>query len=383
MELASPSVVQAAFGVRPCGVMPDFQAMQSDTGHEALWVLLGTRHGDNQQLLSIANALNVPFRTIPLSFNPAATLAPAILGAGRLSWTSQAPLVPPWPRMVLAAGRKSVPAARWIRRQSLGRTRLVHVNRPWAPLSWFDLVITTPQYALPQRPNVVCNLMPILPPVSERPAGNALPDSAAQLPRPWTVVLVGGNSRPYELSQAAAASLAGVVNARVREVGGTAWVLDSPRTPDAAMTVLEQAIEVPAHISRWRDGQRLYATLLGVADGFIVTADSASMLTEALLTGRPVTPFKLPVKPDWRWRLAAAWRAAADRNPTAMVARSFEASVDLGLLSSVRDLGLLHRALEDAGVFGASGRPLELAARERQTTLARVAGLLGNDPRAA
>jgi len=363
--------------------MPDFQAMQSDTGHEALWVLLGTRHGDNQQLLSIANALNVPFRTIPLSFNPAATLAPAILGAGRLSWTSQAPLVPPWPRMVLAAGRKSVPAARWIRRQSLGRTRLVHVNRPWAPLSWFDLVITTPQYALPQRPNVVCNLMPILPPVSERPAGNALPDSAAQLPRPWTVVLVGGNSRPYELSQAAAASLAGVVNARVREVGGTAWVLDSPRTPDAAMTVLEQAIEVPAHISRWRDGQRLYATLLGVADGFIVTADSASMLTEALLTGRPVTPFKLPVKPDWRWRLAAAWRAAADRNPTAMVARSFEASVDLGLLSSVRDLGLLHRALEDAGVFGASGRPLELAARERQTTLARVAGLLGNDPRAA
>jgi hypothetical protein len=66
-----------------------------------------------------------------------------------------------------------------------------------------------------------------------------------------------------------------------------------------------------------------------------------------------------------------------------VVARSFEAAVDLGLLSSVRDLGLLHRALEDAGVFGPSGRPLELAARERQATLARVAGLLGNDPSAA
>lgn len=353
--------------------------MQGDTSQEEIWVLLGTRHGDNQQLLSIASALNVPFRTIPLSFNLAATLAPAILGAGRLSWTSQTPLAAPWPKLVLAAGRKSVPAARWIRRQSLGRTRLVHVNRPWAPLAWFDLVITTPQYALPRRPNVVCNLMPFLPPEAAEPAPVLLPNRAARLPRPWTVVLVGGNSRPHVLSDAAAASLASTVNARVREVGGSAWVLDSPRTPDAAMTALEQAIEVPSHISRWRDGHRLYATLLGLADGFIVTADSASMLTEALLTGRPVTPFKLPVKPDWRWRLAAAWRAAADRNPSALVARSFEAAVDLGLLSSVRDLGLLHRALEDAGVFGTSGRALELAARERQATLARVAGLLGAD----
>ena len=332
--------------------MPDGQPMQSDASHEPLWVLLGNRYGDNQQLLSIASALNVPFRTISLSFNRAAKRAPALLGASRLSWRSQVPLVAPWPRMVLAAGRKSVPAARWIRRQSGGRTKLVHVNRPWAPLSWFDLVITTPQYALPQRPNVVCNLLPLLPPLSERPPGNVLPEGKAELPRPWTVVLVGGNSRPYELSNAAVVSLASVVNARVREVGGTAWVLDSPRTPASAMTVLEQALEVPLHISRWRDDQRLYATLLGEADGFIVTADSASMLTEALLTGRPVTPFKLPVKPNWRWRLAAAWRAAADRDPSSMVARSFEAVVDLGLLSSVRDLGLLHRALEDAGVFG-------------------------------
>jgi hypothetical protein len=75
-------------------------------------------------------------------------------------------------------------------------------------LAWFDLVITTPQYALPQRPNVVCNLMPLLPPVSERPPGDALPSGAAELPRPWTVVLVGGSSRPYEFSQTAAASLA-------------------------------------------------------------------------------------------------------------------------------------------------------------------------------
>ena len=353
--------------------------MSSDLTAAPIWVLLGAKHGDNQQLLAIAQALNLPFRTVQLQFNAAATLAPVLLGARRLSWRSDVPLEAPWPQLVLAAGRKSVPAARWIRRQSRGGTRLVHVNRPWAPLSWFDLIVSTPQYALPERPNVVVNLMPFLPPVAAEPAPLSWPDRATALPRPWTVVLVGGNSRPHVLSDAAAASLASTVNARVRDVGGSAWVLDSPRTPPAAMAIIEKSLEVSACVSRWRDGEKLYRPLLSQADGFIVTADSASMLTEAVLTGRPVTPFELPMRPDWRWRVASAWRRAAERAPASLIARSFEAAVDLGLLSSVRDLGLLHRALEQAGVLNSSGHPMELAARERQATMARVHGLLGND----
>ena len=117
---------------------------------EPLWVLLGNRHGDNRQLLAIADALGRPYRAVHLRFGPGARLAPARWFAHRLTWRSDPPLAPPWPRAVLAAGRKSVPAALWIRRASGGQTRLVHVNRPWAPLAWFDLVVTTPQYALPE-----------------------------------------------------------------------------------------------------------------------------------------------------------------------------------------------------------------------------------------
>ena len=350
--------------------------MPFESHTETIWVLLAAKHGDNQQLLAMAQALNLPFRAVQLDFNHAASLAPVLLGTGRLSWRSDAPLAAPWPRLVLAAGRKSVPAARWIRRQSGGRTRLVHLNRPWAPLSWFDLIVSTPQYALPARPNVVANLMPFLPPAAAEPAPLSWAERATALPRPWTVVLVGGNSRPHVLSDAAAASLASTVNMRVREIGGSAWVLDSPRTPASAMAIIEKSLEVSACVSRWRDGEKLYRPLLIQADGFIVTADSASMLTEAVLTGRPVTPFELPMRPDWRWRMASAWRRAAERAPASMIARSFEAAVELGLLSSVRDLSLLHRALENAGVFSDTGRPLELAAQERQLVLERIAALI-------
>lgn len=350
--------------------------MASETNTAPIWVLLGKWHGDNQQLLAIAEALQRPFRTIPLRFNPASKVAPALLGASRLSWRSEVPLAAPWPQMVLAAGRRSVPAARWIRRQSGGRTRLIHVNRPWAPLSWFDLIVTTPQYALPERPNVLSNLMPFLPPPALLSSGDALPAIAAELPRPWTAVLIGGNSRPHVFDDDAAAALAATVNAQVREIGGSAWLLDSPRTPVNAMAIIEQAIEVPAHTVHWREGKKVYSALLGSADRFIVSEDSASMLTEALLTGQAVTLFKLRSEPDWKRRFASSWRMAAERAPSSMLARGFEIAVDLGLLTSARDLRLLHRALGNAGMFDGLGRARDAAARERQTTLARINALI-------
>lgn len=345
-----------------------------------VWVLLGARHGDNRQLLAIAEGLGLPYRTVPLRFNAAAGLPPILLGASRWSWRSKdgSALQPPWPQVVLAAGRKSVPASRWIRRQSGGRTRLVHVNRPWAPLAWFDLVVTTPQYAVPARPNVLSHRMPFMPPSApdETPLPRALQPQAARMPRPWTLAMVGGDSRPFVLDEAAAIGLADLVNAQVRASGGSAWVLGSPRTPAAAMAVLARSLAVPSHVVGWGEGENPYAALRQRADRIVVTTDSASMLAEALLTGRPVVPFALPRQPDWRWRLATAWRDAAARRPGSMAARSFEALQDLGLLSSLRDLGLLHRALEDAGAFDASGRVLEIARQEREATLARIRDLI-------
>ena len=354
--------------------------MSAVDGDAPLWVLLGTRHGDNQQLLAIADALDIPYRTVPLRFNVAAGLPPASLGASRLAWKCRDDVLlsAPWPRAVLASGRKCVSAARWIRKQSGGQTRLIHVNRPWAPLSWFDLVVTTPQYAVPQRANVLINRMPFLLPSTSGEAAlpAALQARAQAMPRPWTLAMVGGDSRPFVLDDAAAARFAETINAEVRTHGGSAWVLGSPRTPESAMAVIEGALDVPSHLVRWGQGDNPYQALRRNADRFVVTADSASMLTEALLSGRPVVPFDLPVQPDWRWRVATAWRKAAARAPGSIAGRSFGLLQDLGLLSSVRDRGLMRQSLAEAGVFDGAGRAPELARREREITLARIAALL-------
>ena len=66
-------------------------------------------------------------------------------------------LTGPWPDLVLLAHQSNENVARWIRRQSGGRTRLVLLGRPWAPAEAFDLVVTTPQYDLPEAANVLHN----------------------------------------------------------------------------------------------------------------------------------------------------------------------------------------------------------------------------------
>ena len=342
-----------------------------------IWVLLGNRHGDNQQLLVIAEALGQPFRAIPVRTNAYRKLPVWMRASSHVGWRTDEPLTAPWPRIVLAAGRKSVTAARWIRRQSGGYTKLVHINRPWAPLWWFDLVITTPQYALPARPNVLSNLMPFLQP-SVTPAPECrLPDAAVSMPRPWTAVLIGGVSGAYVYSDETARNLAAEVSRQVRQTGGSAWLLDSPRTPSNIRPILEHSMEVPSQFIHWRnEGREIYRSLLATADRFVVTEDSASMATEAMLSDRPVSLFKLPVQPSWKRRFAWGWRDAAERAPASLTGRIFATLISVGLLTKARDMRLWHRALDRAGLLNGDHHPTMWAAQERERTLARIRALM-------
>jgi len=205
----------------------------------------------------------------------------------------------PWPDLVIAVGRRTVPVAQWIRRQNAGRTRLVHLGRPRAPLSWFDLIVTTPQYGLPERSNVVQNPVPLTP----DPA--AIPEDVldqwrarlAHLPRPWIAVLAGGSRTPYRFDVTAARDLGLRASALSASRGGSLLVTTSPRTGDEVGNALAQAIVGPHFTYLWQAGtDNPYKAFLVLADRFIVTGESVSMVTEACRTGRPTQIFQVPRK---------------------------------------------------------------------------------------
>ncbi len=275
-----------------------------------VWAMMGHKAGDNSQILALAEGLGWPFETKHLVYRPTELLtnrlAPrTLLGIVR---RRSSPLVPPWPDLIISAGRRNEPAARWIQAQADRRVRLVHCGRPWASLDCFDLVVTTPQYRLPERPNVLHNTTP-LQQVSEArlEAARALwGPRLARLPRPRIAVMVGGDAGPYVLDREAAALLGRAASALATREAGSLLVTTSARTPSGTIDALEASLAGPAEVFRWapdRAADNPYFGYLAIADAFVVTCESMSMLTEACSTGKPVHMFDLDTGPELKWPL--------------------------------------------------------------------------------
>lgn len=252
-------------------------------GGPRIWVLLGHRTGDNNQLLALAEALKLPFETRTLRFNAFRTVS-RWLGATLVSLnrTDRKALRPPWPDVVIGIGWRSVAIARWIKRASGGRTKLVRIGNPRANARLFDLVITTPQYPVPDGPNVL--RLPLgmsryrSPPT---PSPNEA-EFLAGLPRPHRLLAVGGPAKYWRVRAEIVERAATALAAR----GGTTIVVTSPRTPDYVTSAL--AAHAPSEIKLVSGSHPRFAALLGDADEIHVTGDSVAMLSEAVLSGKPV-----------------------------------------------------------------------------------------------
>jgi mitochondrial fission protein ELM1 len=119
----------------------------------AIWVLKGVRAGDTAQAMDLALQLGGRVEGKQLAFNAFHNIPNWLLGArvSQLTQDAKKLLHPPWPDLVVATGRRTAPVALWIKTQSQGKTKLVHIGRPRMALSRFDLVLTTPQYGLSGR----------------------------------------------------------------------------------------------------------------------------------------------------------------------------------------------------------------------------------------
>jgi mitochondrial fission protein ELM1 len=259
-----------------------------------VWLLMGHRAGDNTQVLALGEALGWPFEVQRFVYTRHELLvnwpfSSTLAGVDR---RRSARLEPPWPDLVITAGRRNEPIARWIRRQAPHPVRLVHVGRPWARIERWDLVVTTPQYRLPRAPNVVHNDAPLHRVGAERLAKERARFEArlGGLPRPRIAVLVGGPSGPYPFGPADGARLGREASALARELGGSLLVTTSARTRPGTAEALFASLDAPAERYRWRpdDPDNPYFGFLALADRVVVTADSVSMMAEACATGRPV-----------------------------------------------------------------------------------------------
>jgi mitochondrial fission protein ELM1 len=364
--------------------------MVADGQTPTVWVLLGKGAGGNGQLKSLAQALGWPYETKQLVYNRVSRCPNLLLGASVLGVDRRAssPLSPPWPGLVIAASRRSAPVARWIKKRSGGHSRLVHLMHTQAPLAAFDLIVTTPQYRLPARPNVLHTAAPVVRIDPDRLTAAAVSwvPRFAGLPRPYTALLVGGNSSSYVLGAETAARLGCEVSAQVRASGGSALVTTSARTPAEATERLFAALDCPAFRYRWQPGaaENPYLAYLALADRFVVTVDSAALLAEACTMGRPVEVFTWPIQParSWLRRIVRAWGernrhpldAAGIPRPVNGRGGAYDRLVYWGLVKPPRDFGAYHRVLAARGLVTLPGAPADPPPRQPLDDMEQAVG---------
>ncbi|MEE9494285.1 MAG: mitochondrial fission ELM1 family protein, partial [Gammaproteobacteria bacterium] len=312
-----------------------------------VWVVTAYRAGERAQVLALAEALGWPFKVKEVLHKPCAWRTNLLRGSD-LSGTDLSAsdaLEAPWPDLLISAGMRNEPVCRWIREQSAGRCKIVHIGRPWAKLENFDLVVTTPQYRLPRRDNVLQNTT-TLHRVTQARLQQAAADYKAlfeALPGPCIAVIIGGNSGPFTLGKHAARRLAEHCNALAESRQASLLITTSSRTSAAAVKALQTAIKVPAYTYFWEKGKKdnPYYAFLAMADELVVTADSISMLTEACATGKPVHMFD----PGVGKQAMRRHPLATGRNDFHLSGLSYRLMMALGPQRLSRDIRLVHDSL--------------------------------------
>jgi uncharacterized protein len=141
----------------------------------------------------------------------------------------------------------------------------------------------------------------------------------------------------------------------------------SPRSEKNAHQIIARQVTVPHCVYPWTpDGDNPYQAALALADKFVVTSDSVSMISEALSTGKPVSLFMLPVSP-----LQIRWEAR--RGLAAWLARE-------GILQPPRDISRISRKLLAGGYVNELGGPDAATRpyrRNDEEVMRRIEALLG------
>ena len=342
--------------------------LHSGAAAPRIWLMTGYRAGDNSQVLALAEGLQArlgwPFEIKRFRYRRTELASNLLLGPNLVGVIKEGSshLAPPWPDLILTAGRRNEPICRWIQSQAAGqRVRLVHVGRTWAAIERFDLIVTTPQYRLPQRPNILHNETPLHRIQDDRLAAEAAAwgPRFAHLPAPHIAVIMGGNSGPYTFDPAAGTRLAQQASAFAKARGGSLLVTTSARTPPDALAAFERALDAPAHLYRWTvDAQENpYFAYMALADELIVTGDSMSMLAEACATRKPVHIFDLG---EGKYAMRTDRREAVAQRPRCKGARKgwqrdylrafiFRMAMKIPAKRMTRDIRIVHRKLIDTG----------------------------------
>ena len=271
-----------------------------------VWMITDGKIGDDVQCRAVASRLSPQFeekRVAPRA--PWVWTAPwGMIDPRDAPAKAQSPIAPPFPDVAVVSGRRAIPYARAVKRESGGKTLLVFLKNPRAAFDEAD-VIWAPAHDKIQGANIFSTLTsphgvePLL-----KAAKNSPMPAIAALPKPMLGVVLGGVGGGAKYDEGVAAELAGDIKAACKTFASVA-VTPSRRTPEFLLHAVSDAVAEECSFVWDRTEDNPYIDILANADALVVTADSHNMMSEALATGVGVNAFVPPqLAPKLLWFLS-------------------------------------------------------------------------------
>jgi hypothetical protein len=181
--------------------------------------------------------------------------------------------------------------------------------------------------------------------------------------QPVTALLIGGPTQPYRMDEAVIGRL--LQQLKKQDTSGSLFISTSRRTPDAVVDYLRQHKPPDSTLYFWQpdDSNNPYFALLGLADYFVVTGDSLSMMVEIARLGKPLAIYPLPEQGGF---IAHAMRQAI------MAIRCSPGYLPGVFFGYPRDLGRTHQYLLQNGLASTVGQPFVTPGGAMEDQLSQV-----------
>lgn len=254
-----------------------------------VWIITEGLTGTENQCLGIAEAMGATPVVKRITLRQPWKLLSPYLGFECAS-TFKELLTGPWPDILIASGRKSIAASRYIKKQSGGKTFTVQVQDPRINPKQFDMVVV-PEHDPTRGPNVYVTVATPNRITSDQlvKAHKEFHSTFSNFSYPSIAVLIGGSTKRHHFTQDETQNLINILSPFKNLM-----ITTSRRTGQENTNLLKSALEKNGNYFWDGVAPNPYMGMLAYADFILVTADSTSMISEAATTGRRV--YVLPMK---------------------------------------------------------------------------------------
>ena len=256
---------------------------------QTAWILTDGKKGTENQCIGLASILGLQpiikkiTPKFPWSFLPPQFWIRPLGGITGLEGDQE------WPDILIAASRSAAAVAKEIRHLSHGKTFTIFLQNPYISPKNFDAVIA-PYHDRLKGSNVISTLFPFHC-VTEKALDTARKEyenRLGNLSSTKVAVLLGGKTRHYQMDPETMETYGMQLRNMAKRQPMAYMVTASRRTDEKCFDTFKHGLGSTPRFIWDGTGDNPYMGFLAHADIIIVTADSVSMISEAVSTGKPV-----------------------------------------------------------------------------------------------